>query len=48
MYTHTHNGMDRIDFPDGGCYLDQAVILLEVWEIIHSEIAKYRREQESG
>lgn len=38
MYAHTHNREGRIEWPDGGCYLKQAHLLIDVWEILATEI----------
>lgn len=38
MYAHTHNGEGRIEWPDGGCYLKQVHLLIEVWELLAAEI----------
>jgi len=45
MYAGTHNKNGRIEWPDGGCYLEQTAMLLEVWAIIGSELALYAKEQ---
>lgn len=47
MYRYAHNGTQRIDWPDGGCYLQQPAVLLEVWRHIEVEIAAYRKEKEN-
>lgn len=46
MHQHTHNRNGRIEWPDGGCYLDQPYIVIEVWSIISEQLEKYRAEQE--
>lgn len=38
MYRHTHNGMQRKEWPDGGEYLNQMAIVPEMWDIIAEEI----------
>lgn len=47
MYHHTHNGLERIEWPDGGCYMEQPLLLVEVCDIIGEEVVKQRKiEQE--
>lgn len=38
MYVHTHSEGRRIEWPDGGCYLEQKHVLVEIWEMIAEEI----------
>ena len=38
MYAHTHTRTERIEWPDGGCYLRQEQLLIDVWELLTSEI----------
>jgi len=45
MYAHTHADGKRIEWPDGGCYLKQVQLLVDIWELIAGEIREYRREQ---
>lgn len=45
MYIHTHTGLERTEWPDGGCYLAQAQIVVEVWELIANEMRSIQREQ---
>lgn len=45
MFSHTHNGTERIEWPDGGCYFTQPTMLIEMWAIITDEIIKYRKEK---
>lgn len=45
MYAHTHNGLERVAWPDGGCYLEQLQIVVEIWELIANEIRSVQREQ---
>jgi hypothetical protein len=46
MYANTHNKNGRIEWPDGGCYLKQLYVVLEVWAIIAGEINNFRKERE--
>lgn len=45
IYGHTHNGTDRIEWPDGGCYQEQLQIVVELWGIIRDAIHDYREEK---
>lgn len=45
MYCHTHPGNRRIEWPDGGCYMQQEQILIEVFEIISGVVSDYQKEQ---
>lgn len=40
MYRHTHNGIARIEWPDGGSYLNQLQLLVQIWEVITNEMRK--------
>ena len=45
MYGHTHKAGQRLEWPDGGCYMKQTVVLVEMWELIADEIREAQREQ---
>lgn len=47
MFAHTHEGTSRTEWPDGGSYLSQLVLVVEMWELITVEIKEYRNEQRS-
>ena len=38
MYKHTHTRTERIEWPNGGCYMGQEQLLIDVWELLTSEI----------
>jgi hypothetical protein len=40
MYHHTHNGLERTAWPDGGSYFEQYILLIDVWDVIGEEIVK--------
>lgn len=47
------SNLDRIEWPDGGCYFDQDADLAEIFSIIKEEIGKYlkgemKRQQEKA
>lgn len=44
MYEHTHNGFERIEWPDGGCYMKQEHLLVEVFDLVRVELRAYRDE----
>jgi hypothetical protein len=39
MYIHTHKSGTRLEWPDGGSYLGQLALVIEVWEILEDEIS---------
>lgn len=45
MYANTHAGTERLEWPDGGSYLSQMVVMVQVFGVIRDEIVKYRREK---
>lgn len=45
IYDHTHHDTVRCEWPDGGSFLSQEYVMIEVWELITDEIRKYRNEQ---
>lgn len=45
MYRHTHPGNRRIEWPDGGCYMAQEHLLVDVFELISGVVADYHKEQ---
>lgn len=47
MYVHTHNGVERIDWPNGGSYLNQLAVIPEIWEIITDELVNFKEEMRS-
>jgi hypothetical protein len=45
MYEHTHNGFVRTEWPDGGCYLKQKQITVDVFDLIQAEMRVYQKEK---
>lgn len=46
MYAHTHDKGQRIEWPDGGSYLKQPAILVEIWDVIAEELQGVRNERQ--
>jgi hypothetical protein len=45
MYMHTHPKLQRIEWPDGGCYLQQLQITVDVFELIEAEVNQFLKEK---
>ena len=43
-YIQTHHNLRRIEWPDGGCYLGQQQLSVDVFKIIEAEIIQRRKE----
>ena len=51
MFFHTHSAADnmrRSEWPDGGSYMDQPNILIELFDIAKSESLDYLNEKRNG
>ncbi|OGC95829.1 MAG: hypothetical protein A2W25_15245 [candidate division Zixibacteria bacterium RBG_16_53_22] len=44
VYSDTHDGNGRIEWPDGGCYLQQVAFVPEIFRLAAREIRQYQQE----
>jgi hypothetical protein len=45
IYANTHDGLRRIEWPDGGYYQIQLQIVVEIFSIIRETIRDYQDEK---
>ena len=46
MYDNTHHQGQRIEWPEGGVYMQQLVLVVEVWELLSEVLRQYRKQME--